>query len=543
MSLQSECDELQTTNAQLSSHQCTPDATAEMTDSGLEEQIQFLTDENTRLHDAHRDDQASIAQNAELWKILKVCQENASRSAIKESEAEAKEIEHLEMILALQEKNTSIAADKDSLIDLVKTTAAETIRTLKDKIAYMAAENRALRGGLGPDTPPESPTGLPTPPENQSTVDDPISGTELPSELLDGLLEQLQPTQKKKTEQDSRAKSARSKRGTQHNSNAGDRTKVGGIVKSKSKRVEDRAKKEDTSKKPRRATIEENIKSLGSLPEKSPKESAMPHKTAEDIEAGPTDMTLYGQAERLYSAGMYNDIILEGMASDLFAASDGTKCIWLQVRDNGRIIRLEITPTDWTHGQFKRFLPDMGEPESDDHLMSYKIACLFAQIPEVQIEAANESFLRRYPGRPEYVKELQDAFAHNLRVLFGSCTAPTEKTQYPAIWGYTVDALRSCTAFYHACRHFLSGKDRSHKSIGAWPAKFLDPEIRRRTSLNELDGYQDYSSPLNDRVTGDLSRNLDHNGNIVDDESSLVRLLERELGGMLHCVRRCFDCG
>lgn len=67
--------------------------------------------------------------------------------------------------------------------------------------------------------------------------------------------------------------------------------------------------------------------------------------------------------------------------------------IWLQERDDKRLFKAELCPTDLLPEFRRRFLPWQLEPgcrPTDDDIEGYKIECTLAQLPDVQMEAADQ---------------------------------------------------------------------------------------------------------------------------------------------------------
>jgi len=153
---------------------------------------------------------------------------------------------------------------------------------------------------------------------------------------------------------------------------------------------------------------------------------------------------------------------------------DGTVIAWYQRRDNNRLFRAEVTSGDLTPGYRKRFLREPEENATAAELEQYKCMCIFAQLPEAQIEAAERSFV----ARPQLIS----IFRQRLLKQYGACTVCEEKAKFPELWESTVAQLAEMEEFGYACGAYLANKPRM-ANAGAWPARFRDPRIIYDTSI------------------------------------------------------------
>ena len=102
-------------------------------------------------------------------------------------------------------------------------------------------------------------------------------------------------------------------------------------------------------------------------------------------------------------------------------------------------------------------------------------------------------------------------------------------------WIDTVETLVDLPAFRNACRAFCRGETTIGDS-GPWPARFADPDVKWRTSLQPNDDVPEsrkaYKQSLDDDETSELSKSLDVAASI-DPMSSLVDMMDRRTGRSL----------
>ncbi|KAK4549801.1 hypothetical protein LTR36_005102 [Oleoguttula mirabilis] len=492
---------LQNTEQALASH-CTPDATAEMQYNELREELSSSTSRNASL----------LAENERLQRAEQ--ERDHSMQTLREK------MDHQEEKMWEQEKK--IREERKNM------------KEMQEQILRFQAESVLPRPDIEPDTSARLPAGLPTPPKESSAADLPTPSIEqqfespTPAQQSGSVPEAFGtpvpgPTKKKPEHKNIRnigGNDASSRRDRPGNNKVGALTKASGIGKSVPKPTH------SGSAKSKRNSIDENLKKMGSLHQmvdEAAAKSPEPEDSVDEDEADAMDMSVYGTAKYLWDTAQYTQITRKNMHGGSNSSDDGSITIWFQKRDNGRVVRAKVTIMDLTPGHRKRFLPDPGNDLDDQQKEDYKVMCILAQFPEVQMEAAR-SIMRNMP---------QEASAFRRRMIqkYGTCSNPEEKVRHSREWAKAANILSKSEAFGNSCVAWLAKEPTTVEGAGPWPAQFTDPRIKYETSLQpELDipeADKDYSNPLDDAATNGLSKGLDDQGSIDEMQGMTDRMDRR----------------
>ena len=212
------------------------------------------------------------------------------------------------------------------------------------------------------------------------------------------------------------------------------------------------------------------------------------------------------RAIKLYQAGKYKHIRTKGLVGRLLRSDDKSTIIYFSdhVDDNKMVLA-----TFFTIELYKRLSERVleGLLRDDDDLDDYKdqitqhvYNCMFAQIPELQYEAA-----LRCLGNGETMK----AFKIRFKKERGGKAVCNEKS-LGEDWDTAVDALASVPQFENACIEWAEGEPV--QQVYCWPPTFRDPLVLRHTSLNP---------------TEDEGR-----ANFADNVKSLDQLTEAKMDGL-----------
>ena len=226
------------------------------------------------------------------------------------------------------------------------------------------------------------------------------------------------------------------------------------------------------------------------------------HATPEEIEDGrtyaPDPITKFEKIEYVYNTGQIKHLIerRQDWIGEFWLSDDESKTIWLQQRGNSHVFKVEVTATDRKPGAPKRILPDPATDSFDGTDDDYMTLCVFAQLPEVQLEAAKSCL------STAELKAFQKKF-DALLVHIGRCDDPREKREYRKHYESAVLWLRDLKQFKAACLAFAHGVETTKPNVCPWPPCFMDLEVRRKTALTHDD--EPKSDPLSRKEENALS--------------------------------------
>ncbi|KAK5127433.1 hypothetical protein LTR85_006772 [Meristemomyces frigidus] len=403
--------------------------------------------------------------------------------------------------------------------------------------ANVVRENGILRGmqmgGLsGPANLALLPPALPTPPEEQTTTDMLAPNSEQQAESSTAA-EQAggkakasgtpsQSLSKKKNTEPQNIRDYGRKAGG-HKDDEARNTRTGALTQSSGIDKPKRTPASGGVTKAGRKKIDDDVSELSPLRKRAKEAATASPEPKDGNDEGTEDMSTFALAGYLYNSGQHRQIIRKNMFGGFITSDDGTMAIWFQKRDNNKVFRAEVTIIDMASGQRKRFLEDPGHNLDNGQRHFYKVMCILAQLPEVQMEAAKKVF--KEDNKRDRI------FQSGMRREYGTASVSDEKSRHPVEWEDTVNSLAGSNAFACACTAWVAKERTTVTGAGPWPAKFTDPQIRHDTSLNpELDVPEfdkDYSNPLDDASTGDLSKKLDDEGTIDPVQALMDRMARR----------------
>ncbi|TKA24708.1 hypothetical protein B0A50_05696 [Salinomyces thailandicus] len=217
----------------------------------------------------------------------------------------------------------------------------------------------------------------------------------------------------------------------------------------------------------------------------SKKYEADPAQKEADNEYGPDLVDEYDRVEYALDTNQQAIIIrrYRQWIGDWTVSTQHGKMIWLQERDDKRLFKAELCPTDLLPEFRRRFLPWQLEPgcrPTDDDIEGYKIECTGEE---------------RLSGK--------------MTALYGTCSDPDEKKYWSHSWQWVVERLAKLLAFKNACKYFLAGAATTLANVGPWPARFVDEDARRNTSLQPRKDFPvGYRRALGSRAEEELSAQL-----------------------------------
>lgn len=103
----------------------------------------------------------------------------------------------------------------------------------------------------------------------------------------------------------------------------------------------------------------------------------------------------------------------------------------------------------------------------------------------------------------------EERLSGKMTALYGTCSDPDEKKYWSHSWQWVVERLAKLLAFKNACKYFLAGAATTLANVGPWPARFVDEDARRNTSLQPRKDFPvGYRRALGSRAEEELSAQL-----------------------------------